>query len=83
MNELRRITANEARDELNNFLPRLKLNEIYDAVRAAVKDGYDTVAFDLSAIPAAHRECVLVPLEKDGYRLVKMAWGTASYNIFW
>ena len=83
MEKLRKITANEARDKLNEYLPRIKLNEIYDGVRAAVEEGYDTYAFDLSTINSIEREIVLRTLEKDGYRLIKMAWGVASYNIFW
>lgn len=83
MNGLRKIDANEARAKLNEFLPRMKLNEIYDGIRDAVKEGLDTFCFDLQKIPTAYREPIIKELEGDGYRIVKMQWGTACYNLFW
>ena len=83
MDGLRKNNANEARAKLDEFLPRLKLNEIYDGIRDSVKEGFDTFCFDLQKVPVAYREPIIRELEKDGYRIVKMQWGTACYNLFW
>lgn len=82
MKGLRTITANEARAYLDGNW-RVKLNEIYDGVRAVIETGANAYTFDVTEVGAFSKELVLRELEKDGYRLVQTAWNANYYTIFW
>lgn len=80
MEELNRITANEARAYLSGEW-RKKLNEIYDGVRAMLEIGEEHYAFVLLNTTPFTNKLVLKSLELDGYRLVKCSG--PIYEIYW
>ena len=83
MNELRCITANEARAYIEDDW-KDKLNEIYDRVREAIVKKDTSCCFDVSELGKISKELVLRQLEqKDGYRLIQTAWSPNHYTIFW
>ena len=83
MDELRRITANEARAYIENDW-KDKLNEIYDRVREAIVKKDNSYCFDVSELGEISKELVLHQLEqRDGYRLIQTAWSPNHYTIFW
>lgn len=81
-NELRRITASEARAYMEDDW-KDKLNEIYDRVRKAIVKKDSSYCFDVSKLGEISKELVLHQLEKDGYRLIQTAWSSNHYTIFW
>ena len=83
MNELRTITACEARAYLDGKW-RIKLNEIYDGIRAMLEVGADNYVFQLDINTPITNEIVLKRLELDGYRLVTSKSSSLEYcTIFW
>lgn len=82
MNELNRITANEARAFIEGTW-KTKLEEIYNGVRAVIETGANAYSFDVTEVGDFSKELVLRELEKDGYRLVQTAWSPNHYTIFW
>ena len=82
MNELNRITANEARAFIEGTW-KTKLEEIYNGVRAVIETGANAYSFDVAEVRDFSKELVLRELKKDGYRLVQTAWSPNHYTIFW
>ena len=82
MNELNRITANEARAFIDGAW-KIKLEEIYNGVRAVIETGANAYAFDVTEVGDFSKELVLRELKKDGYRLIQTAWNANHYTIFW
>lgn len=82
MNVLNRITANEARSQTEAAWS-FPLNKIYDGVRDATLKCETCYTFDLGACADEVVERVLRELENDGYRIVRCAWNSKHYTIFW
>lgn len=83
MNELRTITANEARAYLDGKW-RTKLNEIYDGVRTMLEVGANNYVIQLDTSIPFTNEIVLKKLELDGYRLVMSRSSSSECcTIFW